>query len=216
MPNHRQQLRAAEKTRDDLRHRVIAHGKAKQRAPRLRKAYERWKVEVARLTRIVRRERALASGPGKAIAEARRFVGKYESAGPNRAPWLDPLEREFGFLGAPYCGIGVGHCLRAAGVQGITSRVAAVAYIEDDSHAGRDGFVNLVGHTEGRPGDALGLFGRGVHVELIVSRHSWGYSTIGFNTSPEGGSGSQSNGGGVYLRKRPFSVVHFVARPHWR
>lgn len=214
MPDHRPRLRAARRIARSLRSRLITHAKAGRRARRLRKAYERWKTTVAHLDRVVRREQTLTK-PAKAIREAERFLGKYESRGPNRAPWLDPIEREFGFLGAPYCGIGVGHCLRVAGVKGITSRVAAVAYIEDDAKAHRGGFLKLVDPRSAHPGDAVGLFGRGVHVELVVKRHWWGLSTIGFNTSPEGSSGSQSNGGGCYRRRRPWSSVYYVARPRY-
>jgi hypothetical protein len=215
MADHRRSLAAERRKASKLRSRIISHGKQGSKAPRLRKAYERSKAKIASLARQVRRERA-AAGPAKAIREAERFLGQWESAGPNRAPWLDPLEAEFGFRGAPYCGIGVGHCLRVAGVPGISSRVAAVAFIEDDARAGSNGFAKLVPHDQAEAGDAAIMFGRGVHVELVVRRYSWGLETSVFNTSPEGASGSQSNGGGVYRRKRPWSYVYAVASPAYR
>jgi hypothetical protein len=49
------------------------------------------------------------------------------------------------------------------------------------------------------------LFGRGVHVEMVESVHPGYVKTIGGNTGPPSGSGSQSNGGGVFRRSRPLS-----------
>ena len=54
------------------------------------------------------------------------------------------------------------------------------------------------------------MYGRGVHVEIVRRIKAGVVYTVGFNTSP-GITGSQSNGGGVYLRARPMSIVHGFA-----
>jgi len=138
-------------------------------------------------------------------------------AGSNRGPEISRWQRSFAswLVGQPWCGVFIGVALRDyGGVRGLTARVAAVAYIEDDARAGRNGFRSWHSARAGKPGDAVVLFGRGVHAELIVARHSWGYETIGGNTSPEGRPGG-ANGGQVARRRRPFSVVRGCARPNY-
>lgn len=124
-------------------------------------------------------------------------------------------------LGQPWCGVWAWNALNAAKVKGLTSRLASVAFIEDDARAGRGCFRDWVTTSDRRwkrkvlRGDLVVLFGRGVHVEVVRStRTRWlGYVvTDGGNTGPEGGSGSQSNGGGSYRRRRPISQIHGFAR----
>lgn len=56
--------------------------------------------------------------PPTAIAVAAAFVGKRETAGKNRAPWIDAIVREFhGSLGDPYCAYGVSHAFKASGAD---------------------------------------------------------------------------------------------------
>lgn len=194
---------------------------------RKRSKRERWKLfKAARdafrrrraITRTRRRrlERIRAgAGPAAAIRWAAAKVGTREDPpGSNRGPGITTWQQRLGswLVGQAWCGTFVGNALLAAGVK-ITSRVAGVALIEDDARAGQNGFAGWFGATSGRPGDAVVLFGRGVHVELVVSRQSWGYETIGGNTSCEGCTGSQSDGGMVARRKRTFSVVRGIARP---
>ena len=50
------------------------------------------------------------------------------------------------------------------------------------------------------------------HVGIVVKNRSGHLYCIEGNTSPNK-KGSQSNGGGVYRKKRPYSVVMAVARP---
>lgn len=123
-------------------------------------------------------------------------------------------------VGQPWCGTWCWNALHAAGVRGLTSRLASVALIEDDARAGRGCFVRWVTRADRRwyrkvrRGDLVVLFGRGVHVEVVRSvwtRRAGFVITDGGNTSPEGAAGSQSNGGGSYRRRRPLSQIHGFA-----
>jgi hypothetical protein len=174
----------------------------------------------AQLARAASRKRAAAkttTGPRKALDWARGALGTTEHPpGSNRGPRITTWQTTLApwLVGAPWCGVFVGTALVYAGVKGINSRVAAVAFIYDDAKHSRNGFAHLVEKTSGRPGDAVGLFGLSTHVELIERRVPGGYVTIGGNTSPNAG-GSQSNGGGVFRRTRPYSAVVYVARPNY-
>lgn len=150
---------------------------------------------------------------GAAIAFGRRYIGVHESPpSSNRGPLIDKWQRVFGFLGVAWCGLFLGNELLAGGVKGVTSRIASVSAIEDDARAHRSCFY---GWTDGfgahaLPGDAVVLFGRGVHVELIVEVLADGYVTVGGNTSATK-AGNQSAGGCVAEHTRSASEVHGVA-----
>lgn len=166
-------------------------------------------------------------GPNAAVKWAGQWVGKTESPyGSNTAPWgLTAWQRALGdwLVGAAWCGVFVGTALKNAGVKGINSRVASVALIIEDAVAGRNGWEKVIYRrstragsvTAGKRGDAVGLFSESTHVELIDHPVPGGYATIGGNTSPAPGSGSESNGGGVYRRFRSYSDVAYIARPRY-
>jgi hypothetical protein len=139
-------------------------------------------------------------------------------AGSNRGHPVEDWQKAFGsyLVGLAWCGVFVGTALKQAGVK-ITARVASVALIEDDARAGRNGFEKLVSWDEALPGDVLILFDRGVHTEILAWPHRrLGYvTTYGGNTSYEGKSGSQSNGGCVAKRHRTRSDVYAIARPRY-
>lgn len=179
----------------------------------------RRKITERRQRRVADFDKRHRKGPQSAIAWARAQVGTVEQpASSNRGPKITPWQQSWGswLVGQPWCGVFVGVALRDhGGVVGLNSRLAAVAFIEDDAIARRFGWAGWHGARNGTPGDAVILFGRGVHVELIATVHPWGYTTVGGNTSAEGSSGSQSNGGGVFVRSRPFSVVRGCARPRY-
>ena len=69
-----------------------------------------------------------------------------------------------------------------------------------------------------QPGDIVFFDwnGAGVadHVGIVTENHKTYFITVEGNTSAEGATGSQQNGGGTYQRKRYFGkTVHAVARP---
>lgn len=202
-----------------LRRRGAARAECNRAMRAVRAARGKWAKAQAMVAKRTRQINALAAPVGAAVAIkwATAQVGTRETSY-NDSPKIHAWQREIAggdsYLDrAPYCGIGCGVALRRAGVP-VTSRVASVAFIEDDARLGRNGFTRLVPPTQARPGDLVILFGRGVHVELVVSVDAARrvLHTIGFNTSP-GASGSQSNGEGVWPRARSFADVHAIARP---
>jgi hypothetical protein len=198
----------------EQRGRIIFHAKRGHKAWKIRKSYERTKAMIAARRRSIRRH---SGGAGVAIRWALSKVGITENPpGSNRGGEITVWQQAFGswLVGAPWCGVFVGTAMVKAGVQGVNSRVAAVAFIEDDARAGRNGFEKLVSVHQAKPGDAVCLFGRGIHVELVERVGNGVLYTVGGNTSPSN-AGSQSNGGGCFRRARAFSQVHAVARPRY-
>lgn len=125
-------------------------------------------------------------------------------------------------VGQPWCGVWHFMALRAGGVKGISSRQASVALIELDARARRapygHGWVTPATkgwHKRVHRGDAVVLFGQGVHVETVRSVR-WPYRKLGLvvcdggNTS-SGNAGSQDNGGGSYRRLRRIADVRGFA-----
>jgi hypothetical protein len=148
-------------------------------------------------------------GAQRAIHWAAARVGTTEHPpGSNGGPLVSKWQAAFGFGRVPWCGIFVGTALRHAGVK-VDSRIAGVSLIEEDAKASRGPFTGWGTARSAVPGDAVVLFGYGVHVELVVANHGTFLETIGGNTSF--GNGSQSNGGCVARRTRPYSDVRGIA-----
>ena len=182
------------------KHRVRLHDLSHRAMKNKRRAYFKAKTLAAR---------------DRAITWATQQVGTTEATGNNDGAkilsWQRATARGEKYLDrAPYCGIGCENACRRAGVH-TTSRWAAVAFIEDDARRGGGGFTAWTRDpARVKPGDLVVMYGRGVHVEIVRRIKAGVVYTVGFNTSP-GITGSQSNGGGVYLRARPMSIVHGFA-----
>lgn len=121
-------------------------------------------------------------------------------------------------VGLPWCGVWAANALLAAGVQGVSYRLASVRLIELDAKAGNAPFRDWRQPGEWKRvlrGDLAVMFGPGVHVETVRGfkqhRGQVYVVTEGGNTSG-GPGGSQSNGGGSYRRVRPLSNVYGFAR----
>lgn len=128
-------------------------------------------------------------------------------------------------VGLAWCGVWVANGLIAGGVAGAhNTALAGVANCEDLARSHRAPFgrgwissPSVRGSHWKRVfrGDAAVMFGRGIHIETIRST-AWIYRVRGYiitdggNTSPEGGSGSQANGGTSARRKRPISSVYGI------
>jgi hypothetical protein len=123
------------------------------------------------------------SGVDAALAYARAMIGKLpESAGSNLGPQLDKFESDFGFHGAPWCGIFAGHVLEAAGLKP-PHTVAAVASILDLARNGDPPFLKgVLPVSEARPGDLV-AFGGTEHVAVVTKVDAAGVHTIAGNTS---------------------------------
>jgi hypothetical protein len=199
------------------RKKVVRAGRVRQEKARLAKA--RRLLHIARVAVAHRRAaiRKLGEGPAAALSWCAHHLFHTEHpAGSNSEPGPDGItawEHKLGFGAVPWCGIFVGNALLAAGVKGVTSRIAAVSLIEDDAIRSSFGGPFAGWSTDPRqavPGDLVVLFGRGVHVEMVRGVGRGWLDTYGGNTS-SGTAGSQSNGGGSFPRQRAFGDVHGVA-----
>ena len=121
-------------------------------------------------------------GSGAALAYARSMIGKLpESAGNNLGPQLDKFEADFGYHGAPWCGIFVGHALQAAGLK-VPHTVASVAAILDLASSGDGPFQKgILPVSAIRPGDLV-TFGGTEHVAIVTHVDAQGIHTIAGNT----------------------------------
>lgn len=123
-----------------------------------------------------------------------------------------------GLVRTAWCGEWCWRALDVAGVPNIdTWWMAGVLAIEAKARSGmrcyrgwRNGF-----DTNGvLPGDQVVIGGSGVHVETVRQVKSDSVITNGGNTSP-GTSGSQSNGGGAFRRRRyPSEITGFALVDH--
>ncbi|WP_281783767.1 hypothetical protein [Sinimarinibacterium flocculans] len=204
----------AKRIRDRLRTRYLFHVTKGDKAPKLKRAYQRWKTHVVRLNRAYERQH----DPRKrALAYSKTLLGLSEKPpGSNRGGKITDMQLEIGkaFVGSPWCGTFLLHILRKVGVKFANpARVAYVPYIVQDAKAGVNGFKEWKVRSAGNPGDLISLFGQR-HVALVIKKVKGGYITREGNTS-SGITGSQSNGGGSYERFRPFSDVDGVAVPDY-
>lgn len=124
--------------------------------------------------------------------------------------WADLIKWKLApawFQGQPYCAGGIVWTDKKAGAPLLP--VQSPFYVPSRVQYAR---AHGLWSTSGRyqPGDELVLAfsvaaqraGLGEHVERVLSDDGKVVTTIGFNTS-SGTTGSQSNGEGIYLRKRP-------------
>ncbi len=122
----------------------------------------------------------------------------------------------YGESGVPYCAMFVSWCFAQAGA---TFPGYPSAYCPDIVSAGYAAGATPY-NEDARPGDLV-LFdwqgdGEADHVGIVESNHpeSSTMTTIEGNTS-SGDAGSQSNGGGVYRRERPYGSIRCVVRPDY-
>jgi len=150
--------------------------------------------------------------PGDVLLQARKHLGYVEGPRDNETPF----GARTGYNFQPWCGSFVNCVLQDAGQLGEPSSVytpsGAASYRKLGRWIERNGpaqpgdvvFFDWGGSTESSRVDHVGL------VEEILPNGS--VQTIEGNTSPTS-SGSQSNGGGVYRRVRPRSVIAGFGRP---
>lgn len=111
----------------------------------------------------------------------------------NRGPFIDSANRKYAYLGAPYCASSVALILDRSRAQSPKTRSGrAKAYIAANS-------INARRVWEGKdsiPSNSLVIFTRkgGGHIEFHIATTGDMMRVFGFNTSPDGKSGSQWNG----------------------
>jgi len=151
----------------------------------------------------------------RAVEYALSFDGKVKEtpANSNKGGRITVWQERLGswLVGQAWCGVFCGNMLLHVGVKGVDYRIASVYYIEQDAKRKLAPYRGWT--TDPKKvlrGDLVVLFGSGVHVGMVVKVEGNYVHTIEGNTS-SGNSGSQSNGGGVYARKRPLSDVYGFA-----
>lgn len=150
---------------------------------------------------------------------------KESPAGSNRVPRLQAVGKAQGLnsyyynMGWPWCAYSAmlaahnaGSASAKAGFAG-KFNVLYVPEIEAEARAGRHG-MRLVGWKDARPGDfVIFNWDGGVpdHIGMLVGTEVGYAVTVEGNTSADSG-GSQSNGGGVYIRHRDRSTIQSIVR----
>lgn len=166
----------------------------------------------ARKGKVQKQRHENSIGPKKAVEWALSQVGVHEEpAGSNsNAKNISKWEAYFGLGACYWCGVFAGYAVKKVGEAKVTGILTYGPDIIADANAHKNGLIT-VSPTKAKPGDLVVYWG-GEHIELIraVSKNGM-VITVGGNTSA--GDGSQSNGGCVALKERPFSDVTVVARP---
>lgn len=178
-----------------------------------------------RQPRLAAIRKAQSEGPAAAVAYARSFVGTTESpAGSNTGsthtnakgqPGGVTFWEAYWGLGACYwCLCFASYCVKAIGGARIAGNCTYSVAIEGYAANHENGWVQ-VPIAEARPGDISiwkfdGPSAPSDHGELVVEH---GVSEdVGGNTSSDN-AGSQSNGGGVFVKHRDLAQCSMVARP---
>ncbi len=115
----------------------------------------------------------------------------------------------------PWCCAFVWWCFDKSGNGGIVPKTAGCSYME--SHIGEYGGKKLSDKYKAQKGDLV-IFRGGSHIGIVVENKGNGnLITIEGNTTPEGGTGSDYNGGCVAKRNRNIvgSNITAVLRPNY-
>lgn len=191
---------------------ATGHGKAYERWD---KTHNKWGVPHATTD---------DEGSGRAfcVKHAKSFVGTTESpSGSNKGrhinDWqkrvlgIDVAQRDKGFA---WCACFTTCMAWDAGVKG-----AATASVFNNIELAKRGQGMYRGVTTDpskvRPGDHVVIGCSSCHIELVAAKpSSSGCDTVGGNTAPRPGSGSEYNGGGVFTRRRTRGeiVIYLLVR----
>lgn len=190
------------------RQRVKEYRYARKRIHVLRAAIKRRRAELAK-----------SSDPGaKAVQFLLRRVGWTEKPpGSNDAPFLANWRKalNMGWMrGEPWCGFACQAAYHYGAGKTLPADTPSTIAIANRARRG-DGFT-AVPFDHAKTGDLVVFnFGSGgpKHVGLAVGPSSGGSIKCVEGNTSSSNSGSQSNGGGIFLRTRPRNFVHTVARP---
>jgi len=111
-------------------------------------------------------------------------------------------ELEPGLQGNPWCAAFVSWVFKHAGLPlPAMGKPYGFVYVPNAvNYAKTHGLWDESGHYA--PGDVV-CYGNGAHTGIIATDDGTTMAVYEGNTSPDNGAGSQTNGGGVYLRHRP-------------
>jgi len=153
------------------------------------------KRRLRQLAALKPKRKPVSQGRARAVAKARSYVGVRETRR-NGGGMIDVWQRRLGFGNVAWCGIFVGNMMMQAGVQGVTSRIAGVALIEQDARARRAPFRGWSSSGKAAmPGDLVCIGAAGQHVGMVTHVHPDGsVSTIEGNYSDSVKSGRRSPG----------------------
>jgi hypothetical protein len=170
------------------------------------------------------KRRAVAAAGTEKVAErvidwCESKVGMTEQPpGSNRGPEINSWQAEFGNRhgGWPWCGAFVGYALRRIGGLPIGAGVVYTPNILAWARNRTGGFQGFHPWSDRKRGDLVLMRfpGSGPDPVHHVGIYVGDGTTIEGNTAA-GTSGSQNNGGGVYRRKRPESVIVGCGRPRY-
>lgn len=162
------------------------------------------------------RKRYDRSGGEKALAEARKLIGTTEHPdGSNWGGMVEEFIRFTGYTGPVYwCGCFACWCVVKVGGAKIPARIRLGynGYIVSDAQSHSNGLV-AVGFSEARAGDIVTY--TFPHIGVVDHVSGGVLHSVEGNTSAQGSSGSQSNGGQVAARTRSSSEVACIARPDY-
>ena len=154
---------------------------------------------------------SLNQGIPKHLEIAISYIGTTEATGHNDGPEIEKIIKHGGGAkGASYCGYFVKICLDSANAKLPTRRGGmAIMYKTKNSIPAND---VLIGKTK-VPVGSIVVFGKGntIYGHTGFTIRTWnGQSgrTVEANTS-SGISGSQSNGDGIYVRKRKIEPLNY-------
>jgi cell wall-associated NlpC family hydrolase len=124
----------------------------------------------------------------------------------------------FGANNQPWCAMFVSWCFDQAGLLAKVTAQNSKGFASCD--IGLKWFTRknkLVPVGKAQPGDIVffqfDTDAQPDHVGICASNDGKKYLTVYEGNTSNGNKGSQSNGDGVFLRKRPYSLVMGVARP---
>lgn len=157
------------------------------------------------------------NGPARVLEWMRSKVGTTESPpGSNWGPEIGEWIRFTGYSGPVYwCGCFACFAVVAIGKAKVPvpSRMGYGPYIVDDARNGANGF-HAVPVEDAQAGDVFVYWG-GEHIGVCAGPTRSGVvHAVEGNTSSDAGS-SQSNGGGVFEKRRSVSDVTVCARPEY-
>lgn len=148
------------------------------------------------------------------MAEAVKHVG-YKETGNNHSMF----GKWFGMDGAAWCAMFVSYCMNKAGagalIKGAQTAKGSAQVSKFVAHAKKHHWLKIA-PANAHAGDIVIFdFPGGYETDHVgfIRANSKGKNIYTIEGNTSSGSGSQSNGGGVYKRTRSFGVVHSIWRP---